>query len=83
MGVKECDRAGCENIMCDVCVGDYYVCWECCSEFRELVGEEKIPSREMSTKFVEFMSSPKSLNYKEGGITVDEFLEIDQEEEDY
>jgi len=40
MGVLNCDRTGCENIMCDRYSDKYgYICWEC---FNELVAK-KIP----------------------------------------
>ena len=36
MGVLECDRRGCDNIMCDRYSDKYgYICWECYSEMVE------------------------------------------------
>ena len=36
MGVLECDRRGCDNIMCDRYSDKYgYLCWECYNELTE------------------------------------------------
>ena len=52
MGVLECDRRGCENIMCDRFSHEYgYLCYEC---FNELVGK-KIPVDQIQL----FMDTPK------------------------
>jgi hypothetical protein len=37
MSVLACDRAGCDNVMCDRFSDDYgYICWECFNELTEL-----------------------------------------------
>ena len=52
MGVLECDRRNCDNIMCDRLSHKYgYLCWEC---FNELVAK-KIPVELIQL----FMDTPK------------------------
>ena len=39
MGVLACDRAGCENIMCDLVSYKHssYICYECLNELRQFL----------------------------------------------
>ena len=75
MGVLACDRNGCTNVMCDMFVDEMYVCNECAAEFREQVGGEAKPIRELSEAFLKFMRSGKPMHSDNRIITVDEFLE--------
>jgi len=63
MGVKHCDRAGCDEIMCSWTVlGDkYYICYDCLEELRS--AWKRAPSV-LTTKAVEawvaeFMNTEK------------------------
>ena len=41
MGVLECSRKECENIMCNYYVNRIgYICYECVSEFKEYLEKE-------------------------------------------
>lgn len=56
MGVRECDRRDCENIMCDKYSDEFgYICYECLSELRELQTVKKLKFKDIS----EFMHTPK------------------------
>ena len=46
MGVKECDRTGCDHIMCgQLILDDFYICEECLSELMEF--KKTLPERMM------------------------------------
>lgn len=65
MGVMNCDREGCTNILCDRYSNEFgYICNEC---FRELEGLEKPIKYE---KVINFMNTPKDIYtyYKEEGL---------------
>lgn len=52
MGVMACDRAGCDNVMCDHYSEAFgYICYDCKKELIETRGE---------TTIGEFMRKPKS-----------------------
>lgn len=75
MGVMACDRNGCDNIMCDVCIeGRWYVCGDCQLEFRTMIGDESHPRAELLTKFEQFMESKKRCERGLDMATVDEFF---------
>jgi len=57
MSVLQCDRNGCDNIMCDRLSYEYgYICWECFNELVSLGPEANTEA---------FMNSPKKANRKE------------------
>ena len=63
MGVLECDRIGCENIMCDRYSHEYgYICNDC---FDEMVLSNKLP--------LHFIATTKSLRI---GLTEDYYSDI-------
>ena len=74
MGVMACDRSGCTNVMSDILVEHQHVCSECASEFRDAVGSESLPIREMSMKFKAFMRSEKPEYHDNRVVGVDKFL---------
>lgn len=82
MGVNECDRRGCENIMCDRLIvnNNYYICDDC---WKELVALKNtwpriMPKNEVLKKIEEFMSSTCSTIPTN---TRDAFYEITGEKE--
>lgn len=55
MGVKECDRRGCERILCDSYSSEHgYICEECKSELMDKVLQGE------SINVAEFMATPKA-----------------------
>lgn len=57
MGVMQCSRRGCDNILCDRCSINYgYICYEC---FEELVNSG------MSTDIEDFMNTMKKYKFKD------------------
>ncbi len=55
MGVKSCDRAGCEHIMCDRHSQKFgYICYYCYQELEQLVEKSREP-----VDVKEFMDTPK------------------------
>jgi hypothetical protein len=79
MSVLQCDRNGCDNIMCDILIDNRYCCSECWAEFEEKIsgrGRHTVFSFErLYEDFTVFMDSPK---IKPMGIgqygTLSEFL---------
>ena len=62
MGVMQCDRKGCENIMCDRGSSKYgYICWEC---------YEELEHKKYDMTVAEFMTSPKQ-DSKYGDYEID------------
>lgn len=67
MGVLACDRDGCSNIMCDVCIdGKWYICWDCEQDFIAFVESKQFESDKELTEerllklMKKFMNSRKS-----------------------
>lgn len=63
MGVKECGRIRCSNILCDRCIlnGRVYICNSCYCELlsaKERWIEEKVTVGEIRDKIIEFMANP-------------------------
>jgi hypothetical protein len=55
MSVLQCDRTGCENIMCDRLSDEYgYLCWEC---FNELLASGTLDIEK-------FMNGPRATLHK-------------------
>lgn len=82
MGVLACDRKGCGNIMCDICVDhSYYICYECMDQFKLwLVTQQPLYLDSNSfilEKFKEFMKVEKHYNNINIDIdsTIDKFFE--------
>lgn len=61
MGVMECDRAGCTNIMAEHIIDNEYLCETCYNEFEEWIEEEcegyVITEYEFLQKFHVFMKT--------------------------
>jgi hypothetical protein len=75
MGAKECDRNGCDRIMCDILIdGRKYICDDCANEFRAMMGPNPRPRSALELAFSQFLESPKQAR---GECTVDEFLTSD------
>ena len=74
MGVMACDRHGCEEIMCNLCVNNKYLCSYCADEFKELIGEELMSKKDLSIKFDNFMRSKKMYTGSNDIMTVNEFI---------
>ena len=69
MGVLECDRKECDNIMCDRYSRDYgYICSDC---FEELVIKAIHPRQ--------FMNIPKSDNAYNSGFYEEIFTRVDKD----
>lgn len=81
MGVMECSRRKCDNIMCDTYVPDQgYICNECLYEFREYASDLEANRDEMAKKMSAFFDTEKGVNSKEI-LNVDQYIEslrIDQ-----
>jgi len=69
MGVMECNRRKCDNIMCDEYLEEEgYICYECLTELRETNPQSK-------EDVTEFMMSVKGRNYYvDGEFSLDEML---------
>jgi hypothetical protein len=78
MGVKSCNRKGCESIMCDTYVdGVGYVCNGCQNEFKEYTESKNIDvstegkiKRELSV----FIDTEKGSYDKGKEISIDQFF---------
>lgn len=79
MGVMNCSRVGCSNIMCDTYVDDVgYVCYECTSEFKKYLSfknSTELTEREFHAEFKIFMKSRKDSFDNNDKINVDDFFE--------
>lgn len=68
MGVMACDRRDCDNVMCDIMVGnDRYICSSCHSELMILVGRwpQQLPVSEIDSLIAEFFDSRPGESKKE------------------
>jgi hypothetical protein len=74
MGVKACDRADCDNVMCDTLIDQQYVCDGCLEEFRSQHGSEERPFEEWMDDFVAFMATKKRERMRGSG-SLAEFIE--------
>lgn len=77
MGVKACDRDGCDNILCDICVDNLYVCNSCATEFINKYDKPKTED-EWKWSFRTFLFTNKNvwsaLVIPDGYITGNDFL---------
>jgi hypothetical protein len=78
MGIMECSRKNCNNIMCDTYVQSVgYICSECQSEFKEYLQKNGLnPTTEGQIKreLGAFMAIPKDSYITGKEITVDDFF---------
>jgi len=76
MGVMECSRKDCDNIMCNTYVQSVgYICYECQSEFKGYLQKNGLnPTKEgeIIRELEAFMVTSKDTDGKE--ITVDDFF---------
>ena len=76
MGVCECSRAGCGNIMCKVLtVFGNYICYECLEEFKEhmrQIGKEKATKEVYDTELSNFMDTLPGTYGEE--ISIDDYF---------
>ena len=80
MGVMECSRNNCTNIMCDTYIDDIgYLCRDCQNEFKDYLKlhgfEGIIPEGRLRTELKEFMKSEKD-SYLVNELGIDEFFRI-------
>lgn len=79
MSVLSCDRAGCENVMCDCLLENWYVCNECLEEFRQVVGAKMAYQRsELVSRlkaFLEEAKPPKICEHPLDVVTVEDFIQ--------
>lgn len=76
MGVLACDRKGCDNIMCDTLIDNYYICYECKAEFESKIGDGSFSEAELFERFAGFMETRKSHHSEDKMITVDDFFRL-------
>lgn len=87
MGVMQCHRKDCENIMCDLYIEDIgYVCYECQSEFKAYLkemneDEEGMKHREIKARLKHFMKTSFGSYTEEEDISVDDFFREYNEKE--
>lgn len=73
MGIKQCDRVGCQNVLCDTCIGGkVYLCDGCVSEFKEICNGKRETKRYFNNVLLMFLNTPKP--YESPLISFDEFL---------
>ncbi|MFW5847514.1 MAG: hypothetical protein ACOCVF_01160 [bacterium] len=79
MGVMNCSRPNCENIMCDTHIPFIgYICWECQSEFKKYLeseGKTKFIESEINKELNKFMESRKNDFVYGESINIDDFFE--------
>lgn len=77
MGVMQCHRKGCENIMCDTYINSVgYICSDCKYEFSVLF-PQKYSEDKLLRKLLKFMYREKKINHHkeyEGDIDAQEFF---------
>lgn len=79
MGLMNCSRKDCEQILCKTYISDVgYVCNSCQSEFKEYLSNEGLNPKnegEIKTELEKFMSIPKA-RFEEGQkMSVDDFFD--------
>lgn len=78
MGLIDCDRKGCVNIMCDrYTVDGDRICYECFDEFRTKYQGRMFTPEKFAKKLKKFMETEK-VHYappKENEVSVDTFLD--------
>lgn len=79
MGVMNCYRKECENIMCDTYVPSIgYICYECKSEFKEYLdceGKTDLTEGEIRRELEKFMNTVKGYFDKDERMDIDDFFE--------
>ena len=72
---SKCDRAGCENIMCNTLVeGKYYICHDCKFEFEHYIDKErKVTLGRLMLLFVQFIATEKLVANPTDQIYIDDF----------
>jgi hypothetical protein len=78
MGVMDCSRKDCDNIMCDTYIQSVgYVCFDCQSEFKTYLKKNSLdPKTEGQIKrdLENFMTTSKDLYVDGEEITIDDFF---------
>lgn len=60
MGVIQCNRKGCTEIMCQTQIpGIGNICYDCKKEFTDQMSYQELPEREMFSKLREFMNTER------------------------
>jgi len=79
MGVRNCCRNGCDDIMCSTYIEDIgYMCRECKSElikYFEDKGLEELPENELYKEIEDFMNTKVGTYVKKKKINIDAFLD--------
>lgn len=78
MGVMNCSRRGCSNIMCDTHVDEIgYVCRDCQEEFEKYLTEMNLNPKtatEIHNALENFMETTPRKNYGDNELSVSEFF---------
>ena len=78
MGVMECYRKNCEQIMCGTYIDSVgYICYECKAEFEEYLNEkgiEELPEGKMIRELKRFMETTKDEYRQSEPMNVSEFF---------
>ena len=73
MGVMNCTRKGCDNIMCQTYIPEIgYICGDCQREFAIIVGCEVLPESRLRTKLEIFLSKSKDHDHQK--LSVEDFF---------
>lgn len=75
MGVMQCGRSGCTNILCELLIEDIdYICESCADEFvSKHPPNELREHRDLIAEFKEFLQTPHTQSYSKL-MTAHEFL---------
>lgn len=79
MGVLNCSRSNCSNVMCDTYINDVgYVCSSCQEEFKNYLSDNNLnplTEGQISRELKLFMDTPVNLYKKDPKITINEFFQ--------
>ena len=82
MGVMECNRTGCDNIMCSAYHSETgYICYSCLAELRTL--QELKPNMGIK-RIIKFMNTPREIvvnDNQQPRINLDNMFNVNQGEE--
>lgn len=78
MGVMNCSRNDCTNILCDTYIHFVgYICNECQSEFKKYLQVKALnptTEYEINKELVQFISTSKQISYSDDQISVESFF---------
>lgn len=74
MGVMQCGRSGCTNILCELLVEDIdYICKSCAEEFISKQPVERMEHNDLTAEFKKFLQTPHTRGYSKL-MTAHEFI---------